>query len=43
MTGTGSDLGIYIGDKLIGKAKISSIVYGVFKSGNIRILYRQGI
>ena len=33
MTGTGSDLGIYIGDKLIGKAKISSIVYGVFKSG----------
>lgn len=33
MTGTGSDLGIYIGDTLIGKAKISSIVYGVFKSG----------
>ena len=33
MTGSGSDLGIYIGDKLIGKAKISSIVYGVFKNG----------
>ena len=33
MTGSGSDLGIYIGDKIIGKAKISSIVYGVFKNG----------
>lgn len=33
MTGVGSDLGIYIDGKLIGKAKISSIVYGVFKSG----------
>lgn len=33
MTGSGSDLGIYIGDKLIGKAKISNIVYGVFKNG----------
>ncbi|WP_294389407.1 GNAT family protein [uncultured Clostridium sp.] len=33
MTGSGSDLGIYIDDKLIGKAKISSIVYGVFKNG----------
>lgn len=33
MTGVGSDLGIYIEGKLIGKAKISSIVYGVFKSG----------
>ena len=29
MTGVGSDLGIY----LIGKAKISNIVYGVFKNG----------
>lgn len=33
MTGVGSDLGIYKDNKLIGKAKISSIVYGVFKSG----------
>lgn len=33
MTGVGSDLGIYIEGKLIGKAKISNIVYGVFKSG----------
>lgn len=33
MTGVGSDLGIYIDGKLIGKAKISNIVYGVFKSG----------
>ena len=33
MTGVGSDLGIYKDDKLRGKAKISSIVYGVFKSG----------
>lgn len=33
MNGVGSDLGIYIDGKLIGKAKISNIVYGVFKSG----------
>lgn len=33
MNGVGSDLGIYINGKLIGKAKISNIVYGVFKSG----------
>lgn len=33
MTGVGSDLGIYMNEKLIGKAKISNIVYGVFKSG----------
>lgn len=33
MTGVGSDLGIYKDNKLIGKAKISNIVYGVFKSG----------
>ena len=33
MTGSGSDLGIYIDNKLIGKAKISNIVYGVFKNG----------
>ena len=33
MTGVGSDLGIYINEKLIGKAKISNIVYGIFKSG----------
>lgn len=33
MSGVGSDLGIYIDDKLIGKIKISNIVYGVFKSG----------
>ena len=33
MTGVGSDLGIYKDDKLIGKAKISNIVYGVFKNG----------
>lgn len=33
MTGVGSDLGIYLDGKLIGKAKISNIVYGVFKSG----------
>lgn len=32
MTGVCSDLGIYIEDKLIGKIKISNIVYGVFKS-----------
>lgn len=33
MTGVGSDLGIYKDGKLIGKVKISSIVYGVFKNG----------
>lgn len=33
MTGVGSDLGIYKDGKLIGKVKISNIVYGVFKSG----------
>lgn len=33
MSGTGVDLGIYNNDKLIGKIKISNIVYGVFKSG----------
>lgn len=33
MNGAGSDLGIYIQGKLIGKAKISNIVYGVFKNG----------
>ena len=33
MSGTGIDLGIYKADKLIGKIKISNIVYGVFKSG----------
>ena len=35
MSGTGIDFGIYIGEKLIGKIKISNIVYGVFKSGII--------
>jgi [ribosomal protein S5]-alanine N-acetyltransferase len=33
MNGTGVDLGIYKDDYLIGKVKISNIVYGVFKSG----------
>lgn len=33
MNGTGIDLGIYTDNKLIGKIKISNIVYGVFKSG----------
>ena len=33
MTGVGSDLGIYKDNNLIGKIKISNIVYGVFKSG----------
>lgn len=33
MTGVGSDLGIYKDNKLIGKIKISNIVYGIFKSG----------
>lgn len=35
MSGTGIDLGIYKDDILIGKIKISNIVYGVFKSGII--------
>ncbi len=35
MTGVGSDLGIYMDKKLIGKIKISNIVYGIFKSGFI--------
>ncbi len=35
MSGTGVDLGIYKDDKLIGKIKLSNIVYGVFKSGII--------
>ena len=33
MNGSGIDLGIYKDDILIGKIKISNIVYGVFKSG----------
>ncbi len=33
MTGSGCDLGIYLKGKLIGKIKLSNIVYGVFKSG----------
>ncbi|MDV4149540.1 GNAT family protein [Clostridium sp. AL.422] len=33
MNGTGIDLGIYKDDLLIGKIKVSNIVYGVFKSG----------
>ena len=33
MNGTSSDLGIYKEKKLIGKVKISNIVYGVFKNG----------
>lgn len=35
MNGSGIDLGIYINHQLIGKIKISNIVYGVFKSGII--------
>ena len=35
MNGTTIDLGIYKDEKLIGKIKISNIVYGVFKSGII--------
>ncbi|MDU5111558.1 MAG: GNAT family protein, partial [Clostridium sp.] len=35
MSGKCVDLGIYKNDKLIGKIKISNIVYGVFKSGII--------
>lgn len=33
MNGTGLDLGIYKDNILIGKIKVSNIVYGVFKSG----------
>ena len=33
LNGSSFDLGIYKKNKLIGKAKISNIVYGVFKSG----------
>ena len=33
LNGSSFDLGIYRNNKLIGKAKISNIVYGVFKSG----------
>lgn len=33
LNGSSFDLGIYKNNKLIGKAKISNIVYGVFKSG----------
>lgn len=33
MSGISSDLGIYLDGKLIGKVKLSNIVYGVFKSG----------
>ena len=33
MNGSGCDLGIYFNSKLIGKVKISNIVYGVFKNG----------
>jgi len=33
MNGTGIDLGIYNDNELIGKIKISNIVYGVFKNG----------
>ncbi|MCR1951975.1 MULTISPECIES: GNAT family protein [unclassified Clostridium] len=33
MSGTGVDFGIYKDEKLIGKIKISNIVYGVFKNG----------
>lgn len=33
MIGTGMDLGIYLNDELIGKIKVSNIVFGVFKSG----------
>lgn len=33
MTGTGVDFGIYLDNKLIGKIKISNIVYGVLKNG----------
>lgn len=33
MNGTSIDLGIYFEENLIGKIKVSNIVYGVFKSG----------
>lgn len=33
LNGSSFDMGIYKNNKLIGKAKISNIVYGVFKSG----------
>ena len=33
MNGNGCDLGIYFNKRLIGKIKVSNIVYGVFKSG----------
>ncbi|WP_040215259.1 GNAT family N-acetyltransferase [Clostridium polynesiense] len=33
LNGTGFDFGIFINDILIGKIKLSNIVYGVFKSG----------
>ena len=33
MNGTGVDLGIYKDNELIGKIKVSNIVYGVFKNG----------
>lgn len=33
LNGSSFDMGIYRNNKLIGKAKISNIVYGVFKSG----------
>lgn len=35
MSGKCVDLGIYMDDKIIGKIKISNIVYGVFKNGII--------
>lgn len=35
MSGKCIDLGIYMDDKIIGKIKISNIVYGVFKNGII--------
>lgn len=35
INGTSLDLGIFIDEKLIGKIKLSNIVYGVFKSGII--------
>lgn len=33
MSGISSELGIYINSKMIGKVKLSNIVYGAFKSG----------
>lgn len=32
LNGTGFDFGIYIDERLIGKARLSNIVYGIFKS-----------